>query len=274
MKQHYRSIYLAAAMITCVAASQSKSQAQNAILSEMYGRGVHAYFAGNHNDSYQLLSSAIQGGMEDPRAYYFRGLAANASGRQYEAEADWQAGAELEAKGKSNASIGQALSRFQGYERMKLEEIRRKAKLDALIQANLRSDVRYGELGAQPREVSGAVPATGAAPTAKPPVTSPPTPPAASEANPFADDLNMAEPKVESSDAFGDVLDNVPMDAPSAVGAGDMPADGAADPFGGGAPAGGAADPFGGAAPDAGGAAPDAGGAAPDPFGGADPFGN
>ncbi len=271
MKLNLRSLCLAGATLLGACSLTSSAQAQNTILADMYGRGVHAYFAGNHNDAYQFLSSAIQGGLKDPRAYYFRGLAASGSGRSYEAEADWQAGAELEATAGANPMIGKSLARIQGHSRLKLEEIRRKAKFDALALANARSIQRYGEIQqAQPQEVSGA------APRANTPMSPPPAAPAAVADNPFADDLNMADgaAKVDSRDAFGNVMDNVPPEAP--VAGGDAPAAGGADPFGGST--GGAADPFGGA-PAAGGADPfgsPAGGAA-DPFGGSmtdDPFGN
>ena len=271
MKLNLRSLCLVGVTLLCACSLTSSAQAQSTILAEMYGRGVHAYFAGNHNDAYQFLSSAIQGGLKDPRAYYFRGLAASGSGRSYEAEADWQAGAELEATAGANPMIGKSLARIQGHSRLKLEEIRRKAKFDALALANARSIQRYGEIQqAQPQEVSGAAPRAGM------PMTPPPAAPAAGSDNPFSDDLNMADgaAKVDSRDAFGNVMDNVPPEAP--VAGGDAPAAGGADPFGGST--GGAADPFGGA-PAAGGADPfgsPAGGAA-DPFGGSmtdDPFGN
>ncbi len=272
MKLNLLSLALAGAAILGTCSMASPAQAQNTILAEMYGRGVHAYFSGNYNDAYQILSSSIQGGMKDPRAYYFRGLAASGSGRSYEAEADWQAGAELEATAGANPMIGKSLARIQGQSRLKLEEIRRKAKFDALALANARSVQRYGEIQqAQPQEVSGTMPRANAA------MTPPPSAPAASADNPFSDDLNMADgaAKVDSRDAFGNVMDAVPPEAP--IAGGDAPAAGGADPFGG-APSGGAADPFGGA-PAAGGADPfgsPAGGDA-DPFGGSmtdDPFGN
>jgi hypothetical protein len=264
MKLNLRSLCLVGAAILGVGTLTSSAHAQNTILAEMYGRGVHAYFAGSHNDAYELLSSAIQGGLKDPRAYYFRGLAASGAGRSYEAEADWKAGAELEATTGANPMIGKSLSRIQGHSRLKLEEVRRKAKFDALALANSRSVQRYGEIqAAQPQEV------TGVAPRANAPVTPPPAAPAAGADNPFADDLDMADvaPKVESNDAFGNVMDNVPPEAPVAA-AGDAPAASGADPFG--APAAdAAADPFGAPAADA----------AADPFGApatdaaADPFG-
>lgn len=265
-----RSLLLATAVVLGTVFTTSVSQAQTAILAEMYGRGVHAYYAGNHADAHRFLSLAIDNGLQDPRAYYFRGLVAAASGRPEDAEADWKRGAELEATGRINAPVGTALARFQGPERLKLEGIRQQAKLEALARATERSEARYGEIeaaGSSTRPPAAPASPRPASPapqdTATRPVAPPPAPPAAAEANPFADDLDLSpgEPRVESTDAFGDVLDNVPAETPPATEA--APAAGETDPFGA-PPAAASDDPFG---------APPAAGDA-DPFGtGGDPFG-
>ena len=243
------------------------ASAQTAILAEMYGRGVHAYYCGLTDEATQYLTMAIDNGIQDPRAYYFRGIAAYTAGRTQEAEADWQLGAELEASGRTNAAIGRSLARFQGVGRLRLEEIRQTAQLNALAAAMERSKQRYGELGAaDPAAVAPAAP-----PAA---ITPPPIPP--DTENPFADDLAEGQPNLAAPDALEGAMsdpfaDEVDPNAPAAPAGADPfgGGAGAADPFGGGA---GGADPFGG---DAGGADPfggDAGGA--DPFGGgADPFG-
>ena len=77
----------------------NSASAQNAVLAEMYGRGVHAYYSGDLITAHDSLSMAIDSGSTDPRAYYFRGMVAYMSGRTAEAETDWQQGAELEAGG-------------------------------------------------------------------------------------------------------------------------------------------------------------------------------
>ncbi|TWU00923.1 hypothetical protein [Stieleria varia] len=252
-----------------------------AILSEIYGHGVHAYYAGNMNDATMHLSSAIDGGLRDPRAYYFRGIVAYAQGRPYEAEADWKAGADLEASAVVSSSIGQSLSRFQGSGRLKLEEIRQRARLEALANRAARSDARLNEIGVAPaasQPVAGQPAPRAAAPAAVAPAPVPPAAPAAD--NPFADDgpiMAAGDPAVQSDNALEGTLgdpfkDDTPIGGDVDAGAG--MADGA-DPFAaGGADAAGAADPFGGAAGGAdpfGGGGGDAMGA--DPFGG-DPFGN
>ncbi|TWU45034.1 hypothetical protein Q31b_02050 [Novipirellula aureliae] len=232
---------------------------QSEVLAEMYGQGVHAYYAGRYQDADEFLSMAINNGLKDPRAFYFRGIVAVANGNSSSAEADWVQGAQIEAATGNALAIGRALSRFQGPERMKLEEIRQKARLQALAVAHARSQQRYGEI-----ESAGRAPGS----TTRPDNAIQPPQMPAEDDNPFLnDDLDVVsgEPKLESDDAFADaakgdpaatnpIADNAPTDSGAA--------DGGADPFGGG----GAADPFGG-----GGAADPFGGGGADPFGG-DPF--
>jgi len=256
--------FLAVAMLALTA---QMANAQNAVLAEMYGRGVHSYYAGNMDDALEHLTMAIDNDIKDPRAYYFRGMVHHVTGRPEQAESDWQAGAKMEASGRVNASIGRSLSRFQGSARLKLESIRRKAKLEALADAMKRSKQRYGELDAAGK--AAAAPPAPMPPTG-PSSIIPPTPPTGAT-NPFADDMAEGQPQVVADDAFAGALED-PF-------AGEADAGGAAaaapanNPFGGGAAAGG--DPFGGAAGDAGGdpfgGAGDADGA--NPFGGGDdPF--
>jgi len=222
---------------------------QTEVLAEMYGRGVHAYYAGRYQDANEFLSMAIDNGLKDPRAYYFRGIVAIANGDSDAAEADWQQGAQIEAATGNAAAIGRALSRFQGPERMKLEEIRQKARLEALARANARSQQRYGEIESAGRPAG--------VPSRPSNAIQPPQMPAEDD-NPFLnDDLDVVsgEPKLESDDAFADAGKGDPAAAPPATDnapADSGAADAGADPFGGGG-----ADPF--------------GGGGDDPFGG-DPF--
>jgi hypothetical protein len=272
MKKSVLSIAFAA-LAWCLISSGSAS-AQNAILAEMYGRGVHAYYAGFHDEATQYLSMAIDNGIQDPRAHYFRGIVAYSEGRIQEAEADWQLGAEMEASGRTNHAVGRSLARFQGPGRLRLEEIRQQARLTALAQAMERSKQRYGELGVQ--EPGAPAPPVAEAPAAAPPapaVTPPPIPP--DTENPFADDLAEGQPNVAADDALEGAMNDPFADeaspaAPAAPAAGSDPFGGdagGADPFGGGGN-----DPFGGS--DAGGNDPFGGGGGADPFGGADdPFG-
>ena len=240
MFSKFRAIALVA--VTASFALSTRVEGQNAVLAEMYGRGVHAYYSGNQNEAYDFLSMAINNGSQDPRAYYFRGMVADASGRSYEAEADWQRGAELEAAGGQNPAVGRALVRFQGSSRLKLELIREKARLQALAMAAARSNARYGEIDrAQPAPSATQPNPLGAAPT-EAAVTPPPVP---DMGNPFSknkDGMVAGEPKVESDDALEGAMDPFGDDSPAAAGVEPAGTDPFATPSNGGAAP--AEDPF------------------------------
>src|SRR5207253_1283058 len=67
------------------------------VLGDLYGSGVHAYFAGRYQDACDSLNTAINGGSKDPRTYYFRAMAKLKLGKDAEAKSDLQQGAQLEA---------------------------------------------------------------------------------------------------------------------------------------------------------------------------------
>jgi hypothetical protein len=249
-------------------AFERTAHAQNAILAQLYGQGVHAYYSGDSLKAYDLLTKAIDGGINDPRAYYFRGLACVAAGREFESEADYRAGADLEAKGNFGPAIGQALARIQGAHRMAIENMRQQAQLDYQTTAAAKSKARYQAIDSAGSAVLREKPVP-AAPVAPP--KSRPAPPAAPPAvadDPFATDNSTGSAKVESKDVLADSSkDPFADDAAPAAAGGNAPAAGE-DPFGGGAPAAPAEDPFGGgaAAPPAAGTDPFGGGDASDPF--------
>ncbi|MEO1618392.1 MAG: hypothetical protein AAFV88_21245 [Planctomycetota bacterium] len=261
----FRFMFAAAIFASGMVFTRQADAQSEAILAEVYGRGVHAYYAGRYDEAYSLLSSAIGGGTKDPRAYYFRGIVSNARGSVYEAEADWAQGAQLEAQAGDAIAIGRSLSRFQGSARLKLEGIRQQARLTAMTTAKSRSDQRLRELGVAPG--ASAVPGAAAPANSAPPAVATPAPAPPAMADPFADGTGMAagQPSVQSDNAL-DGLDGNPFkDDPVAGGdanaaatmdaapAGDngpfgTPA-GNDDPFG--SPAGGN-DPFGGSSGGAG----------------------
>jgi len=118
--------------------------AQDAVLQQKYGRGVHAYFAGDAVAAYEQLTSAIQGGSKDPRAYYFRGLAYLKLGRPQEAAVDFQKGAELESSDVNKFyNVAKSLERVQGAPRVTLEHYRIEARMAALEYAERLRKARY-----------------------------------------------------------------------------------------------------------------------------------
>src|SRR5262245_48701035 len=89
-------------------------------ITALYGRGVHAFFAGHLSEAEQMFTDCANSGSTDPRVYYFRGIARLRQGRQYEAEEDFKIGAAFEARDPGmRYGIGSALQRIQGPERVK-----------------------------------------------------------------------------------------------------------------------------------------------------------
>jgi hypothetical protein len=120
------------------------SRAEQAVFNQLYGNGVHAYFAGNYRQAYEQLTSAIQGGTQDPRAYYFRGLTYLKLGRPQEAAADFQRGAEWETKDVNQRfNVPRALERVQGEVRQQLETYRMEARKVAFEEAKKIRKARY-----------------------------------------------------------------------------------------------------------------------------------
>ena len=96
------------------------------------GDGMHAYHAGQYDRAYDDLTNAIEAGTDDPRGYYFRGLAALRLGRTSEAEADFTTGADRELANGGVRRVSQSLERVQGPDRLTLERYRARARLGAL----------------------------------------------------------------------------------------------------------------------------------------------
>ncbi|MEX2359350.1 MAG: hypothetical protein WEE51_13560, partial [Pirellulaceae bacterium] len=124
----------------------AQAQSDDAVLLELYGRGVHTFHRHDFQGAHKLLSDAIDLGSRDPRAYYFRGLALMEMGRPEQAEADFQAGAQLETESVQTYSIGQALERVQGPARLKLEVFREQVRLEHYVQRKAIERQRYEQL--------------------------------------------------------------------------------------------------------------------------------
>jgi len=191
------------------------------------GDGMHAYFAGDYDRSYDALTNAIEAGTDDPRGYYFRGLAALRLGRTSEAEADFTTGADRELATGSMRRVSQSLERVQGHDRLTLERFRSRARLGALQ----RDREAYGRRYSTIEDASGDVrrrrrpedirpelvaprgvpieevpaPVAKPAPAAKPAPTAKPAP-AAKPGDGFSDEpaAELEEPAPESADPFGD----------------------------------------------------------------------
>ncbi len=120
--------------------------ADDALLEQFYGNGVHAFNAGDYVGAHAALTSAIKGGTNDPRAYYFRGLAYLRLGRNEEARADFQKGAELEAGESADVyPVNRSLERIQGSQRQMLEQFRLGVQAAAIQRREAVRRARYEE---------------------------------------------------------------------------------------------------------------------------------
>ncbi len=143
------------------AAACTFAAAQEAVLAQLYGQGVHAYFAQDFVKAHELLSSAIDRGTNDPRVYYFRGLALQRLGRPEDAAADFSAGADREAKDLNKFyNVSKALERVQGNDRVALERHRVDARVAAMEEAQRVMQARYEQRREAERHVLAGPPET------------------------------------------------------------------------------------------------------------------
>jgi hypothetical protein len=212
----------------------STSFAQLGALDELYGEGVHRYFANNLMSADQILTQVIDGGSQDPRAYYFRGLARERQGMG--GEIDFETGARLEAEGKRVVDVGNALARVQGSERTKIERARLNARLHVKQQQLLLQQARQLKNEAAASQVAPAtasgvspfptdsIPAneTGLAPLNPPAAATQPAAPAitaADTSDPFGDEAAPAEAAAPATgdDPFGAPATEAPATEAPAV---------------------------------------------------------
>lgn len=137
--------------VACGAAVAAQPTIESLPLAAAYGDGVHAYFAGDYQRAYEDLTQAIEAGSDDPRAFYFRGLAALRQGRSDEAEADFSAGADRESQGLGAWPVARSLERIQGADRLQLERHRMRARVADLQRRREAQRLRYSQIeAAQP----------------------------------------------------------------------------------------------------------------------------
>jgi hypothetical protein len=152
-----RMSFLLAAIVVSVIAwafTSSVVVAEDPVIAELYGRGVHAYFARDYEQAHRYLSEAINRGTQDPRAFYFRGLTYAMTGRAEEAEQDFRKGAELEVLDVDNYyQTSRSLQRVQGAVRLTLEKHRQQARLEARERAERLARAKYQEFQENERRV-------------------------------------------------------------------------------------------------------------------------
>lgn len=201
--------------------------AQQEAMTEIYGQAVHHYFAGNYASAELLLNEVQASGSEDPRVHYYLGMCKVAQGGGPTAGiADFEAGAQAEARGKNSYQVGQALVRIQGAARREIEKARLAARVQYRQQQLLEQRAR---MEAAPAGRSTVPPANNAVPPAAGNIPDPLTEGLRSDAA-TVDPVQPTAP--DTSDPFSDdptapaTQPNAPAtDTPA------TPADGA-DPFG------------------------------------------
>jgi hypothetical protein len=202
--------------------------AQDPILAQLYGSGVHEYFSGGYQQAIADLTQAIDGGTKDPRVYYFRALSWWRLGDTPKAQTDLAAGAKMESADVNQYyPVSKSLERVQGAGRLLLERYRVQARAEAYRREERRNLARYEAQRKAEAEVLRAVPlpptpgemappaAAVAKPAEKPPAEEPETP--AAEADPFADDPDTAAspdamPDKDAAPAEGDADPADPAD--------------------------------------------------------------
>lgn len=114
----------------------------------LYGKGVHAYFAGDYDSAIAWLTESIQKNEGDPRAYYFRGLAKASRDGVEAGLADFATGAELEVDpvDEKYYNVNGALQRVQGRLRVALEQQRSAVKKAAAEKKKRQERVKYEQL--------------------------------------------------------------------------------------------------------------------------------
>jgi hypothetical protein len=190
-------------------------------LATSYGSGVHAFFSGDFARSFSDLTDAIEGGTADPRAWYFRGLAASRMGRFDEAEADFREGSDRELATVGSWPVSRSLERVQGAERLRLERYRTRARVAALARDQALIRRRYVEIEEAQADVlrkrRPIPPATGADDAFAAPVEQVPGPAASDAAEPVEPEppTEPPEPAAESEGVSAPTAEAEPFGADS-----------------------------------------------------------
>ena len=120
----------------------------------LYGKGVHAFFDRDYEQAAAILAKAEKLKTNDPRLYYFLGLAQLRQKKTVLAEQSFKKAAQLEYSGRSlrDYAVSESLRQIQGNERMRIEKIREEARENAQVRERHLRERRYGRENATARE--------------------------------------------------------------------------------------------------------------------------
>lgn len=108
-------------------ALSSRTHKKDRALLQVTANGKEAFLAGNHEVAVQLLDVAVANGSNDPRTYYFRGLAKQELGRSDEAAIDYKRAIGLELQPANRIDVDVSLESVQGEARLALKKYRHEA---------------------------------------------------------------------------------------------------------------------------------------------------
>ena len=113
----------------------------------IYGRGVHAFFDRDYDEAIKVLSKAEEIKFNDPRPYYFLGLAYLRQKKTEQANRYFKQAAQLEFNGRTlrDYAVSESLRRIQGDERQRIEKIRTDERMNAQIREQVLHEKRYGK---------------------------------------------------------------------------------------------------------------------------------
>jgi len=144
---------LAAVVVVCATTGRSLAVDQtslaigdDAAIARAFGSGAHAFFGADYQRAYDDLTQAIAAGTKDPRAFYFRGLAARRMGRVDEAEADFSSAARIEADALGDWPVSRTLERIQGDDRLAIERHRVRSRIEVLQSRKDAAARRYSQI--------------------------------------------------------------------------------------------------------------------------------
>lgn len=198
----------------------SASYGEDAVLAEIYGRGVHAYFGGRYDEAESTFTDAIAQGSKDPRCYYFRGLTFYQTGKLDQANADFASGAKEEVKDVALSSLAsRSLTRIQGAARQLIEKARQTARKEHRAAQVASDKIRYEEWQSNEKRMLRAAPA---------PEVVPPAPAAKTEEAKPAEEPAKEEPAKEEPATEEPAKEEPKSETPPPP----KPNDPAADPFG------------------------------------------
>jgi len=187
-------------------ALSSGTHKKDRALLQVTANGKEAFLAGNHEVAVQLLDVAVANGSNDPRTYYFRGLAKQELGRSDEAAIDYKRAIGLELQPANRIDVDVALESVQGEARLALKKYRHEA-ISVARQAGAKKRQAMIASLIEQRAVDAATSKGGAAIarsaiTLPPGATSPMPTPAPSKTTPSAPANSRTAPPTANSNAL------------------------------------------------------------------------